>query len=114
MEGQPCAGMFFIVTGQVAILARRPSPAPVDAEDGDAEPTPNASADLQASQWNAAGPATSWWGQAGAGQQSAGEIPPCSCCVTASGSNQMSAVQTILSTLSSPVIICTFRPLHQY
>ena len=78
MEGQPCAGMFFIVTGQVNILARRASPAPAAAGDGDSEPTQDAALELQASQWNA-GPASAWWGLAGTDQQAAGECPIVQC-----------------------------------
>ena len=89
MEGQPCAGMFFIVTGQVAILARRPSPAAVNAADSDAELTQHASSELQASHWSS-GPTSSWWGQAGADQHGAGENPFCSCCFTVLGSARMS------------------------
>ena len=79
MEGQPCAGMFFIVTGQVAILARRPSSAAINAGDSGDELTQHASSELQASYWSP-GPTSSWWGQAGADQHAAGEHPKCSCC----------------------------------
>ena len=109
MEGQPCAGMFFIVTGQVAILARRPTSA-ADAGDSDAELTQHASSELQASRWDT-GPTSSWWGQAGADQHAAGENALCSCCFTALGSAhmlcslQMSTIQVTLQEVSSASLL---------
>lgn len=71
MEGQPCAGMFFIVTGQVIILARKSRSVSTTAADGEAEVAQEAGSDLQTSQWNPEA-TSAWWGLAGPDRQLAG------------------------------------------
>ncbi len=65
LEGQPCAGMFFIVKGQVNVLARATSrhagPDVKQQVDGEGEAMPEDAADMQATHWNAGAP-SSWWG----------------------------------------------------
>ena len=71
MEGQPCAGMCFMVSGKVNILARRQIPTAADASDGSTEVSQDASAEMSASVWNPAS-TLAWWGLAGADRQAAG------------------------------------------
>jgi len=74
LEAQPCAGMFFIVTGQVSMLARAAASAAVPEADGEGESMPDEAADMQAARWGGGGGATmSWWGLNGRDGQVAGE-----------------------------------------
>jgi len=74
LEAQPCAGMFFIVTGQVSMLARAAASAVVPEADGEGESMPDEAADMQATRWGGGGGATmSWWGLNGRDGQAAGE-----------------------------------------
>lgn len=72
LEGQPCAGMFFIVTGQVNMLARATASAAAPEADGEGESMPDEAADMQATRWSG-GATTSWWGLTGRDGQAAGE-----------------------------------------
>ena len=74
LEGQPCAGMFFIVTGQVIVLARAASTAAAPEPDGEAEAEamPDEAADMQPTRWGR-GAGMSWWGLNGRDGQAAGE-----------------------------------------
>ena len=64
MEGQPCAGMFFIVTGQVNILARKHSSVSAGVVDDETWVVPDASHELHTTHLNH-GTASAWWGLAG-------------------------------------------------
>lgn len=72
LEGQPCAGMFFIVKGQVIMLGRTTASAAAPEADGEGESMPNEAADMQAPQWGG-GATMSWWGLNGRDGQVAGE-----------------------------------------
>lgn len=80
LEGQPCAGMFFIVGGQVTILARATGSAAAPEAGGESEVMPEDAADMQAMQLNG-GATASWWGLAGRDHRSAGGSGPCTHCV---------------------------------
>ena len=71
MEGQPCAGMFFIVTGQVNILARKPSLPSAGVVDDETEVVPDASHELHSAHLNH-GATSAWWGLAGLDRQATG------------------------------------------
>ena len=80
LQAQPCAGMFFIVTGQVSMLARAVASAAVPAAapdaDGEGESMPDEAADMQATRWGGGGvggAAMSCWGLNGRDGQAAGE-----------------------------------------
>lgn len=72
LEGQPCAGMFFIVTGQVIMLARATASAAAPEADGEGESMPDEAADMQATRWSG-GAALSWWGLNGRDGPASGE-----------------------------------------
>jgi len=74
LEGQPCAGMFFIVTGQVSMLAQAAASSAAPEADGEGESMPDEAADMQATRWGGVGGAAmSWWGLNGRDGQAAGE-----------------------------------------
>ncbi|DBA81719.1 TPA: hypothetical protein ACH3X1_007456 [Trebouxia sp. C0004] len=75
LEGQPCAGMFFIVNGQVIMLARATASAAAPEADGDDESMPDEAADMPATRWGG-GATMSWWGPNGRdGEAAAGRLP---------------------------------------
>ncbi|DBB16255.1 TPA: hypothetical protein ACH3X3_014574 [Trebouxia sp. C0006] len=76
LEGQPCAGMFFIVTGQVSMLAQAAASSAAPEADGEGESMPDEAADMQATRWGGVGGAAmSWWGLNGRDGQAAGRLP---------------------------------------
>ncbi len=64
--------MFFIVTGQVIMLARAAASAAAPEADGEGESMPDEAADMQATRWGG-GATMSWWGLNGRGGQAVGE-----------------------------------------